>query len=88
MSPKFLCVTVGIWELLHSHFPSETPPHINSTVSSQSGVLSISWFPISDYNSGFPIRGTPVRILRVANFQFPLYEICVQSQCGYKILRS
>ena len=35
----------------------KSPPIINWTVGSQSGVLSIKGFPISGYNCGFPIRG-------------------------------
>ena len=50
---------------------------------SQSEVLSISGFPISGYKYGFPVREIPVLILWIANFQFPLYEICVRNQWGH-----
>ena len=33
----------------------------------------------SGCNCAFPIRGTPVQMLRVPNFRLPFYEICVQN---------
>ena len=48
--------------------------------------LPLSEFPIGGYVCGFSIRGTPTWILWVANFRFPLYEICVQNQWRHESL--
>ena len=63
-------------------------PNYQLNCGSQSGVPTISRFPISGCNYGFPVRGNPVRILWIANFRFPFYEICVQNQWGHKFFRS
>ena len=35
----------------------KTPPIVNWTVGSQSGVLPINGFPVSGFNCGFQVRG-------------------------------
>ena len=49
--------------------------------------LLLSGFLIGGYVCGFSIRGTPARILWVANFRFLLCEICVHNQWEHEILR-
>ena len=39
------------------------------------------------YNCGVPVMWALAPILRVANFRFLLYEICIQNQWIHRILR-
>ena len=40
------------------------------------------------YDHRFAVREIPVRKLRLANFRFSFYKICVQNHWGHKTLRS